>query len=590
MVNKPTHINTNINRINRVTSFNNITVNTPITELTCKSTYKSTNELVCEPTHAPIIARCVSTIQATHDANFTVAWSSDYSYRSITLSCGTDLVTNRLKQCVIHRKRLDPAIQYLYVSNCNNNVFCKCGIESDGCCECNIYVDNGLNSECEYNALDTGCNEIFFKSTVITMTELYITNNETNKLREVRLIHQKITNCMRALSALLIAQNLEILLFTPPSRICFQDPAIVGHSKFGYRSVTQLAYCGQTQFACYVQTRGNVSVISALLWSLYCVHGTIIKKYTCNLCIDIMNIKYLSLPATIEASIIQLNSHGKNKNKITNHINNRDICYDSENYNYLVSTTKTRMFVFIKHNSKQKSSKIINSMIEIFVSVNKHTVLNNLNLFSNDLIRLNVVNDDDIATKYYIFEPSVSYNNQITNEKYIVVFVNEIESNIKNVYELYQQPQCTNSNLNLGKIYMIVHTLIYPYIHNLGHSIAICLFLLLYPALIINLIVETFVSVNKNIYIYIDINVYNEYVLLTNIIPAPIFAQTLKSTPIPISEPIIASIHTPIINISSSHIRSPTKTHKKTPISSTNASTVSTTYGPSIAPAPALAI
>ncbi len=114
----------------------------------------------------------------------------------------------------------------------------------------------------------------------------------------------------------------------------------------------------------------------------------------------------------------------------------------------------------------------------------------------------------------------------------------------------------------------------------------------MYPALITNLIVETFVSVNKNIYIYIDINVYNEYGLLTSITPAPIFAQTLKPTPIPISEAIIASIHIPIINTSSSHNKSPTRTYRKTPIASTNApnyspsiaSSVSITHGPSIAP------
>ncbi len=38
---------------------------------------------------------------ATHDANFTVAWSSDYSYRNITLSCGTDLATNQLLPVVM---------------------------------------------------------------------------------------------------------------------------------------------------------------------------------------------------------------------------------------------------------------------------------------------------------------------------------------------------------------------------------------------------------------------------------------------------------------------------------------------------------
>ncbi len=150
-----------------------------------------------------------------------------------------------------------------------------------------------------------------------------------------------------------------------------------------------------------------------------------------------------------------------------------------ENSNYLTSTTKTEMFLFIKHNSKQISSKRINLMIEIFVSVNKDTVISTLKLFSNDFVELNVVNDDDIATKYYIFEPSVSYKNQIANEIYIGAIANKIESNIENVFELYQQPKCCNSDLNVDKIYIFVDTLIYPYIHTLSHSIAICLFFII---------------------------------------------------------------------------------------------------------------
>ncbi len=147
--------------------------------------------------------------------------------------------------------------------------------------------------------------------------------------------------------------------------------------------------------------------------------------------------------------------------------------------------------------------------------------------------------------------------------------------------------------MDIINLYMIIHTLIYLSIHTHNHSLAICLILLLYPTLIINLIVETSVSVNKNIYIYIGSNIYNEYVLLINITPAPIFEQTLKPTPIPIPEPIIVSIHTPIIIITSSHTKSPTIiTHRKTPVASINApkyspsiaSSLSITYSPSIAP------
>ncbi len=72
--------------------------------------------------------------------------------------------------------------------------------------------------------------------------------------------------------------------------------------------------------------------------------------------------------------------------------------------------------------------------------------------------------------------------------------------------------------------------------------------------ILINLIIETFVCVNKNIYIYTNINICNECVLL---------AQTLKSSP-------IVSIPTPIINPSSSHNKPSTNSNRKIPISSDN--------------------
>ncbi len=39
----------------------------------------------------------------------------------------------------------------------------------------------GFNTKCECNALDTGCDEILFKLTVIATTTIYTTNNENNK-------------------------------------------------------------------------------------------------------------------------------------------------------------------------------------------------------------------------------------------------------------------------------------------------------------------------------------------------------------------------------------------------------------------------
>ncbi len=75
------------------------------------------------------------------------------------------------------------------------------------------------------------------------------------------------------------------------------------------------------------------------------------------------------------------------------------------------------------------------------------------------------------------------------------------------------------------------------YIHTHGHSIAICLMLLLCRSALI-------------------INIYNEYVLSANIATAATFTQTLKPSPIPISHPIIAyicTICTLIISIASSH-------------------------------------
>ncbi len=193
-----------------------------------------------------------------------------------------------------------------------------------------------------------------------------------------------------------------------------------------------------------------------------------------------------------------------------------------------------------------------------------------------------------------IIKTSLALNNQIINEKYVAMIVNEIELNIENVYEFYdfnQQIKYTESNLNVDIIYMIIHTLIHLYIHTHSHSLAICLILLLYPTLIANLIVETFVSVNKYIYIYIGINIYNEYGILTNITHAPIFIQTLKPTPIPISEPIIPPVHSPRINVTSSHTKLRAITQRKTPIASINApkysasiaSSLSITYSPPIA-------
>ncbi len=279
----------------------------------------------------------------------------------------------------------------------------------------------------------------------------------------------------------------------------------------------------------------------------------------------------LSLSTTIESPLIELNSHYKNKNKITNDINNGEICYDMENFNYLTST-KTKIVVFIKHNSKD-----INLIIQTFVFVNKenNNILNKyLNLFSNNSIELNVSSHDDTATKYHTY-------NQITNEKYIGIIVNEIE--------FYQQPKHTNSNLNVGNLYDCSHINSYD---NGTYDTKMHEIFSWKSALTINLIVETYVSVNKNIYIYIGINIYNEYVLVGNITTVPTFAQTLKSLPIPISEPIIASISIPIINTLSSHTKPPTKLHRKTPSSSTNASkyspsiasTVSITYSTSLAP------
>ncbi len=61
IMNKPTHINPKVNRINCIPSSNN-TPTVSITEPTYKSLYKSTNGPTCEATHVPITAKSVLTI------------------------------------------------------------------------------------------------------------------------------------------------------------------------------------------------------------------------------------------------------------------------------------------------------------------------------------------------------------------------------------------------------------------------------------------------------------------------------------------------------------------------------------------------
>eukprot|EP01084_Bolivina_argentea_P068720 125081_1 len=134
-------------------------------------------------------------------SNCTIACLSDDACRNVTLLCGSRLSTNKLKQCFIYTLKSDSAIQYSLV-NCNytyvtnKNMFCgyKCGYESDGCYEDNICLDNGYNTKCECNGLETACDEILFQSNIITTTNIYTTNNNENNNDNNKGIFENLTD------------------------------------------------------------------------------------------------------------------------------------------------------------------------------------------------------------------------------------------------------------------------------------------------------------------------------------------------------------------------------------------------------------